>query len=130
METEQSYCAPKIAANKQKSCFTYELLVLIATLYNNSHTDKINIVSKKSKKKLWLSIKDKLSLQCGSNETCWLEQPFVKNTTHVSKLEKNFRPKKPASWYKNPTEWLNTYDILFVMKQYEESDKLYKFIGV
>ncbi len=123
------YCSPKIS-NKEKSCLSYELLLLLIQLYNNSHQDKIVLPQegRKNKTILWKALQMKLKNQCGDNEVCWIEQPWVQNSK--TKLERNFRPRKPNSWYKNPNEWLNTYDILDVMKQYEESDNTFAFIGV
>lgn len=125
----QSHCSPSVKTTSN-SCFSYELLVLIAKLYNSSHNDKIDILPKKQKLKLWSNIKKKFDSKCGSNETCWIEQPFIKHSNEKQKLEKSFKPVKPSSWKSNPTEWLNTYDILNVMKQYEESDPTYMFVGV
>jgi hypothetical protein len=129
---ETRHCSPTIAkdAKKNKTCYSYEYLVLLVKLYNSSHSDKIDISKIKNKKGIWNALQKKLDNECGSNEACWLEQPFVKNSVLKEKMEERFRPKKPLSWYKNPEEWLNTYDILDVMKQYEESDKSYYFVGV
>jgi hypothetical protein len=79
---------------------------------------------------LWKDLQKALADKCGNNEACWIEQDFVKEAHASKKLQKNFRPKKPVAWDKNPNEWLNTYDILDVMKQYEESDKAFHFVGV
>lgn len=130
-EIPKSVCSPR-AGKKQggKSCLSYELLVLIATLYNQQHTDKIVIENKRNKTKLWNALKSKLSTKCGDNEACWIEQPFVKRSPLKEKIDKNFKPKKPEAWNDNPREWLNTYDILDVMKQYEEADKTFYFVGV
>lgn len=130
METIQPYCSPKASSTHSTSCFNYDTLLLLARLYNNNHDDKIDIGQMKTKRKLWLSLNDKLSSQCGSKETCWIEQPFVIKSSQKDLIEKNFRPKKPFSWKKNPREWLNTYDIMDVVKQYEDADKLYHFVGV
>jgi hypothetical protein len=130
----ENYCSPKAIKEKKKdgiTCFNYETLVLIAQLYNNSHSDKIEIGTKKTKKKLWNAINDKMKPVCGSKkENCWIDQPFVQATPKYDKLKTSFKPKKPESWEKNPREWLNTFDILDVMKQYEEADKTFHFIGV
>ena len=123
---DNRHCAPKVD-RKNETCLSYEMLILLANLYNNSHSDKIEIVAKKNKKTLWKALQDKLRNTCGNNEACWIEQPWVRNK---EKLEENFRPKKPSSWNKNPNEWLNTYDIQDVMKQYEENDKVFYFVGV
>jgi hypothetical protein len=130
MDKTVKYCSPKV--RNTFSCFNYEMLILLARLYNNAYpNDKIHIPKKKNKKTLWNALDEKMKPKCGqSNEACWINQPFVKDPRYKQKLEENFRPVKPSSWDYNPREWLNTYDILNVMKQYEEGDSSYAFIGV
>lgn len=131
MDKSLTYCAPKVK-NKTLSCFNYEHLVLLARLYNHhNQKDTIHIPQKKNKRVLWNAIDDKLKPFCGTgNEACWIQQPFVKDVPRKRQLEESFRPSKPSSWNRNPREWLNTYDILNVMKQYEESEPNYAFVGV
>lgn len=121
-------CSPSAQNRKTNSCFTYQLLLLIAKLYNNSHDDVINLNQKLTRQKLWNELNKRIS-QCNSNEACWLEQPFVVESKRIV-LENRFKPKQPESWKRNPNEWLNTFDIWDVMKQYEEKDKSYRFVGV
>jgi len=130
-------CSPSAVKNQKTfSCFNYEMLVLLARLYNDARShdaDKIAIPVRKNKKQLWKALHDKMKPVCGSDETCWIKQDFVQYSPHAqvkSSLEKRFKPKKPESWQNNPREWLNTYDILNVMKQYEESDASFHFVGV
>lgn len=130
VKKDQKHCSPSMAKGSSNTCFSREFLVLIANIYNQSHQDD-TIPIKKSKMALWKSIDSKMKKTCGSKESCWIEQPFIKNQTPIySQLEKSFRPAKPLSWYENENEWLNTYDILNVMNQYQESDKSFKFVGV
>jgi hypothetical protein len=131
MSNKELYCSPQVEANAKQSgtCFSLEYLRLVAHMYNRHHDDKIDTSKKKTKKQLWSELNKRLKNKC-DNEACWLEQPFFKESKEHNKIEKRFRPKKPHSWYKNPNEWLNTYDILDVMKQYELRDKTYNFVGV
>lgn len=127
---QPSHCSPKVDVDNRspvKSCFTYPMLLLIARMYNQTHSNKIEIT--KSRSKLWKDLQKRLDNACGNNEACWIEQPFVSDKKQEV-LEAQFRPEKPSTWKNNPREWLNTYDILDVMKQYEDSDKTYKFLGV
>jgi hypothetical protein len=123
---DNEHCSPKASGNK--SCLNLTMLTLVAKLYNETHTDKIEIG--KSKRELLKSLQAKMEPACGDSSSCWIEQPFIKNTSVYDKISKAFRPKKPEAWNKNKREWLNTYDILNVMKQYEEKDITYKFVGV
>ena len=62
-----------------------------------------------------------------NDESCWLQELDYsqKKTIH----EKSFSPYKPTEWKKNPVEWLSNFDILNVLKQYEEKHSDFKFIG-
>jgi len=44
-------------------------------------------------------------------------------------VEKFFRPKLPNEWKKNKHTWLNSYDILNVMSQYEDKYPNFQFMG-
>lgn len=138
----KTHCAPKVAEKlPQKSrqdfftCFNFNMLVVLARLYNENHgEDKIHIPSTKAgKKRLWQSLHDKLHPVCGDNEACWIERDFVVkrgSLNETASMSKSLKPKKPEEWKSNPREWLNTYNILHVMKQFEESDPKYHFVGV
>lgn len=132
-KTPQTYCSPKSSAN-MFTCFNFEMLVVIARLYNENHDsrDAISIpTSRKHKHALWKALHSKFYDTCGNNETCWIEQDFVvKHGTQKQKLEQVFRPIKPSGWTNSPREWLNTNDILKVMSQYEDADSSFKFVGV
>ena len=39
------------------------------------------------------------------------------------------KPNYPKEWIKNENTWLNTYDIYYVMKQYEKANKDFVFLG-
>ena len=40
-----------------------------------------------------------------------------------------FAPDQPKEWKKNPDEWLSNYDIMDVLKQYEETFPCFHVIG-
>ena len=71
-----------------------------------------------------LSFKDKCS-----DDYCIANTPIVKEAVSPKQLEETFRPVKPESWNLNERKWLSTLDIRPVMKQYEKTDKTFKFIG-
>ena len=62
-------------------------------------------------------------------ESCWLKQQFIKDKLSTKVLEQIFAPAVPLTWTKNPNEWLNSLDILKVMKQYEVAYPEFDFIG-
>jgi hypothetical protein len=46
-----------------------------------------------------------------------------------SQYQGYFRPEKPEEWEKNPTTWLDSFNIEDVMNQYEKADPTFEFIG-
>ena len=64
-----------------------------------------------------------------SNEKCWLNQKFMKNSSNKILDKFTFAPKSPKSWKKNPNEWLNSVDIDNVMQQYEFTFPKFIFLG-
>lgn len=129
-----SHCSPtrtvKLAAKSNvNSCLTYKELRMIAEDYNNTVRDpNSRIKISRSKAQLHEDIRKALENYC-DEEHCWIEQDFLSgNKRRV--LDESFRPKTPKAWYKNRRTWLNTYDILNVMKQYELLYKDFWFLGV
>ena len=57
------------------------------------------------------------------------QKQFIKHKLDINLLEQIFAPSVPSSWNSNPNEWLNSLDILKVMKQYEREYPEFDFIG-
>lgn len=89
------------------------------------------------KKQLWDNIKEKLYPLCKNDEQCWINLNFLKKLHKSDDLDKRdkrflekirlftFKPKK----IRTERNWLNTLDINNVLKQYEQIDSKFKFIG-
>jgi hypothetical protein len=113
-----------------------EELQAIARNYNHNFVEKNPLAKAKKikivndKEKLVKELKKELSTKCGTADHCWVQQDFVDQSTQNMILKKAFRPVKPLEWYKDRNTWLNTYDILNVMKQYEAKYKDFFFLGV
>jgi hypothetical protein len=123
------HCSPAHSKySKDNTCYSDNDLIDIVTSYNKVNPNKINH-SDKQKKYIHLELKTKLKHKCGDKESCWLEQDFI-DYNLKKELEDAFRPKKPLEWYTNNKTWLNTYDILFVMEQYEKKYTDFVFLGV
>lgn len=122
-----NYCSPSKKENKN-SCLDKKELELIAKDYNKYNNNNI-INPKQPKEKLYKNIKKELEQICKEGELCWIEQNFIK-TEHKEILQESFKPEKPSEWYSNKNTWLNTYDIIEVLEQYEEPYKEFKFLGV
>lgn len=120
------YCAPS-KFGRGNTCLSRNELQVIAADYNDTYNEnQINLNLPKSK--LYNTIRERLTSHC-NDESCIIEQDFVRDE-HRRSLEQSFRPKKPKAWYKNRRTWLNTFDILHVMKQYEHLHKSFAFLGV
>ena len=120
------YCSPSRFKHSvaHKTCLKHDELLAIAEDVNNK--SQRPMIALTSQKKVHAKLTEHFSNVCKS-EHCWLQ--------HISwdarqRLEAAFRPRKPASWYKNKRTWLNTNDINAVMTQYEKLYKDFKFYGV
>lgn len=123
------HCSPKLFYKGQndKTCFNMSELKLLAREFNKKSPDR------KIKGRTKAQLRDQL-LQayqkiCDKHQFCWIRQT-LSDSEKIAKLEKAFRPRKPISWDYDRNTWLNTYDILYVMEQYEELYKDFMFIGV
>jgi hypothetical protein len=106
------------------SCFPKETLVLLKTSYNKYHPHK-KIHSTKLDE-IWNELKNNLS-QC-TKEDCWLSQ--IDDPTVRKRIDGlTFAPDQPKEWNKNSDEWLSNYDIMDVLRQYEESYPHFHVIG-
>jgi len=133
----QSYCSPfkeSIFTTKNRTCYSKEQLVLIARQYNKAVENEKRINSLKIPKNRLLSeLHFKLDPICNyKHESCWIDLNFMnivkKNTRR--ELMDTFRPIRPDSWKVNDRTWLNTYDIMNVLHQYEKKYPSFKFLGV
>lgn len=120
----------KLKKKKEKTCYSRESLERIARAYNKKNKNDPIQIENISTNKLWNIIRNKLSGICGYDEYCWKKQDFIKRLRDNDINYYTFKPKYPDEWKKNPYTWLNTYDILFVMKQYEKMRNDFIFLAV
>lgn len=122
------HCSPSHYKNKENgTCFSKEELSLIAKDINLKSAKQV-IKPASPVRETVKKIERHFYTQCkNKREYCWIDHlsPELRR-----KLESAFRPKKPASWYKNPRTWLNTNDIKYVMEQYEHLHTDFAFLGV
>jgi len=126
-------CAPCAKGKKPtKTCYSISSLHKIIKAWNAQYPDK-KIEIPKGKMNdinyLWKGIQYRLSTSCGNNERCWKEQAFIKKMKDIEIEFYTFKPKYPKEWLKNKYSWLSTYDILYVMKQYEKLYDNFMFLG-
>ena len=114
-------CKPGLTERVGNTCFTKDIVNNIKFHYNVNAVKKIT-----AKKPITIMKHLKKNTKC-NEEQCWIkllpqhEQINIKNYL--------YRPKYPKEWNNNKNEWLSNYDILAVIKQYEESYTCFKFIG-
>ena len=116
---------------KTGTCFSKKSLIKIIKSYNDfNDNDKIKYNKSMKTKDLWNLINDKFSNKFHKEQE-WLNHEYIKNNTELrEKLSKNFKPLKPKEWEKNKYAWLSTGDINSVMKQYEDKEDNFYFVGV
>jgi len=126
---EITYCSPARHEEglRTRSCFKKSELVQIAKDINVKYQKNIKI-GNKPKEILHREIMETFKNECGDKEYCWVDKALVKRASTLAKQA--FRPPKPKEWNVNPRQWLNTYDILYVLKQYEERITNFMFTGV
>jgi hypothetical protein len=142
-----SYCSPSVNIKDHYTCFEYDELKQIALAFNiyiqtnkvcptlrrGSKKDKRCLPTslidiKKSKKKLWYSIYNRLKYIC-PYEYCWIDLDFINNIKDKYLGEKlryfTFKPKITRTM----NSWLSTKDIDNVLQQYQDLDPTFKFLG-
>jgi hypothetical protein len=107
------------------SCYSEIDLQLLRNIWNSRHPDKPILT--KNPHSIWSILRLYYSEIC-NKESCWVRQ-MVKDKNIEKQLLESFAPVSPASWKKNPNEWLSSIDILRVMNQYEKKYKCFEFLG-
>jgi hypothetical protein len=62
-------------------------------------------------------------------ERCWIEKSSMSPDEKNKIMKSFFRPIMPDSWEEDPDEWLDSLNLVDVMKQYEEVYPTFKFFG-
>jgi hypothetical protein len=136
---DKDYCAPcQIKYNRNnknskfKSCYSKESLLKIINIWNEDNSsNKISStnLNNQSRRVLWNKIQKKLSSSCDNDEYCWKKQSFIKKIKDIDIEMYTFKPQYPKEWIRKENTWLNTYDIYYVMKQYEKAYDDFVFLG-
>lgn len=113
-------CHPKY--KKYKSCFNDKTLLTLRRTWNKIHPDR-KIRTKK---------RDHIESQLRNHLKSCNDQQCLLNHTMKSNIKTNFfAPFSPKKWEdkKNKSVWLDSLDIIRVMKQYEETYPHFDFLG-
>jgi hypothetical protein len=131
MEKQTLHCSPLNYVkygSKDGTCYSLKDLRAIAREYNKLSQDKIPLDL--PKKDLHESLEKAFRSVC-KDELCWISTDKVRISDRTrTELRQAFRPQKPLEWYDDRRTWLNTYDIIFVMQQYQLLYKDFEFLGV
>ncbi len=63
-------------------------------------------------------------------EHCLIDKAPIHDNIKKELRKQYLRPRRPKAWDADPDMWLDNYNILAVMKQYQEAYKWFKFLGV
>ena len=128
-------CAPAMEYSNG-SCISLDLLIVMAKAYNKDNSKNKIILSstletlnpKKYKRYLIKQFgRDDILGKVCDNQRCWVKQDYIRQLSKKvrNKVTKNvFRPEGPSGF-----EWLNTFNINDVMKQYEAKYSTFFFLG-
>lgn len=106
------------------SCLTADVLMQLKETYNENHPD--TRITSSAPLHVWHDMKKRLRL-C-KREDCWLNQ--IEDTTVRASLDEYlFAPDRPAKWKQRPHTWLTNFDIIHVLRQYEDAYPEFKLIG-
>lgn len=135
------FCSP--SANNRKFCYSRESLAKIIKIWNFLNpNNKLSINSNDTINDIIYKLDLKFKKILNKDKTYWAWIDILKhnarsinNNKIVNELinieKKDLRPSQPKEWVKNPVEWLSNFDIIKVMKQYEDiPENKYKFLGV
>ena len=121
---KKNSCSPM--SKKNYTCYNDKSLSNMKNLWNKRHPD--SKIESDNPKEIWNHLKASMNNVC-NNEKCWLKQQFMDNNLTSDLTLYTFAPSAPEKWLENPNEWLNSNDIIKVMKQYEHKYDDFDFIG-
>lgn len=124
---DKTHCSPisqKVSDTKY-SCLNKKLLNKIARILDIKFNESIKILHNDISNRI-------RELSDCKKEQCWIsiDKIITKlNDKEYIEFKDMFKPIMPKTWYKNNKEWLNTFDIENVLKQYDKNDKTFYFYG-
>lgn len=134
-------CSPALHRQAGETCLPTSSLERLRRAWNRTHPrNPIRITAGTRKNgttmhagrqsKLWQALRGRMK----THYKCETEFCAVKKMQGLSANEKAsmltyFRPEKPETWDKKPTQWLDSFNIEDVMKQYEAAQPEFEFIG-
>ena len=111
-------CAPGFGEALDFTCYTPTVLQSMLETWNREHPNDRIVAND------WLGVWTHL---LNKNKHCSSESCLLGGNTKLKQTV--FSPAMPKSWNKNKNEWLDSNDILKVMKQYETAHPDFEFLG-
>ena len=106
------------------TCLTNDALHKLKVAYNKENPS--TKIASTGPRQIWKDLKIRMT-KC-TREDCWLS--VITDARQREELDEQlFAPDMPKEWKHKPNTWLSNYDIIAVLKQYEESHKNFKMIG-
>jgi hypothetical protein len=123
-------CSPIVQQKTvfENTCMSIDAIQEIKKEYNKN-IDKSRHINTNNPYDIWNILNERFTncSDSSNKDVCWLNQ--LKNKQISKKIKEYiFVPKSPFTWVKNPNEWLSNYDILTVLKQYENAYPNFKTI--
>ena len=97
---------------------------LPSTVYSDI-SNKLKIKGNTNHSKLFKSVDCELG-----EEHCLLDKAPIDNNLKKQLRKQYLRPRRPAKWDADPDMWLNNFDIINCLKQYEQAYSWFRFLGV
>lgn len=128
-KVKKENCSPYVKKRNsvKDSCFTDGNLIDLKNIYNKKHPN--DTIKTNQPVKIWKQLAEKTKKQYKCNkESCWVNN--LADSSNKTKLKTLlFAPPQPVEWKKNPVAWLSNFDILHVLRQYEQTYPNFHFIG-
>lgn len=114
MLNEITKCNPRTGVKDNNQCLPNSFYNKLSKTFKNEGKDEIF---------------DDLGCKKGE-EHCLLDKAPISENEKKELRKQYLRPRYPKQWLNDPDMWLDNYNILHVMKQYEEGYPWFKFLGV
>jgi hypothetical protein len=112
-----------------------------ATTKRKIPLNEVGVCHPSSKTKKNRCLPDKIYSQMGPNpyksvgcedgaDHCLLDKASLSNEIKKDLRKRYLRPRRPKGWDADPDMWLDNYNIMHVMQQYQEAYPWFKFLGI
>jgi hypothetical protein len=141
METSSFQCSPALRRRNGETCLPTSTIRELVRVWNKQFPRrKISMrgVTRRAResaggaaegRNLYKALRAEMrSVYKCDTEYCLVKKLPMAETSRKSMLS-YFRPEKPTTWDKKPTQWLDSFNIEDVMNQYEQASPEFEFIG-